>query len=147
MIYSLVGTDTLRREKAYKELASLGSISVHIYRVKRLEKYSTKVFDAREEKVESATPFALCNAFARRDKKQAWLEWMKLRDTDSAEAIQGALWWKMKTIWEDTKSGKATKFSEKECELFASRIIRASLDAHRGEKDLKVELESIVLSV
>jgi hypothetical protein len=53
----------------------------------------------------------------------------------------------MKTIWEDTKSGKATKFSEKECELFASRIIRASLDAHRGEKDLKVELESIVLSI
>lgn len=209
MIYSLVGTDTLRREKAYRELASLGPISVHIYseqiaalkplvearslfgekivanliqtmdvagsrdvvvdllgemqtsenifiidepladtnRVKRLEKYSTKTFDAREDKVESSTPFALCNAFARRDKKQAWLEWMKLRDTDSAEAIQGALWWKMKTIWEDTKSGKATKFSEKECELFASRIIRASLDAHRGEKDLKVELESIVLGV
>ncbi len=31
MIYSLIGTDTLRREKAYKELASLGPISVHIY--------------------------------------------------------------------------------------------------------------------
>jgi hypothetical protein len=31
MIYSLIGTDTLRREKAYKELTSLGPISVHIY--------------------------------------------------------------------------------------------------------------------
>lgn len=31
MIYSLIGTDTLRREKAYKELASLGPISIHIY--------------------------------------------------------------------------------------------------------------------
>jgi hypothetical protein len=31
MIYTIIGTDTIKREKAYEELASLGKISVHMY--------------------------------------------------------------------------------------------------------------------
>lgn len=116
-------------------------------RVKKLEKFSEKLFDAREEKGESVDVFRLCNLFGRRDKKEAWLEWMKIRDLESPEAIQGLLWWKMKTIWEDVLNGKPSKFTKAECEDFASRIVRASMDAHRGEKDLKVELESIILSL
>lgn len=118
-----------------------------VNRVKKLEKFSEKVFDAREEKEVSVTPFALCNAFARRDKKAVWVEWMKLRDIESPEAVQGALWWKMKTIWEDALSGKPSKFTKDECELFASQILKSSILAHRGEVSLEGELEKSILRV
>lgn len=116
-------------------------------RVKKLEKYSEKLFDAREEKEGEVDVFTLCTLFAKRDKKAVWLEWMRIRDLASPESVQGLLWWKMKTVWEDTLNGRPTKFTKDECELFGGRIVRASMDAHRGEKDLKVELESILLSI
>jgi hypothetical protein len=116
-------------------------------RVKRLEKYAKEIFDAREEKARAADPFALCNAFAKRDKKQAWLEWMALRDIESPEAIQGALWWKFQTVWADVKSGRPGKFTLAECEEIGRALLVSSIEAHRGEKDLKVELERIVLSM
>jgi hypothetical protein len=116
-------------------------------RVKRLEKYSEKVFDAREEKVRGLDPFPLCNAFARRDKKDAWLKWMELRDVETPEAIHGALWWKFLTIWSDARSGRPSKFTVQECEVIGGRLLRSVILAHRGERDLKVELESIVLSI
>lgn len=209
MIYTLVGTDTKKREKALADIAILGTPVAHIYgeqvsaleplidagslfgervvvhlvqtlekaearervydllpsmkdsqnifmldepfadanRVKKIEKFSEKLFDAREEKKEEMGPFALCNAFARRDKKSAWVEWMRLRDATEAEAVQGALWWKFQTVWSDTKSGKPTKFTLQECERLGKEIFVSSILAHRGEKDLKVELERIVLSV
>ena len=209
MIYSIVGTHVVKREKAYDALSKLGNVSAHIYseqvaslvplisatslfgekiivnllqtldvassrdevlkllpemkdsanvfiidepfadanRVKKLEKYSEKVFDAREEKEEEVDVFTLCTLFAKRDKKNAWLEWMKIKEHASGEAVQGLLWWKMKTVWEDTLAGRPSKFTKEECEQFASRIMRASILAHRGEKDLKVELESIILSI
>jgi hypothetical protein len=209
MIYTVVGTDQHKREKAFAKLAKLGAPSVHLYaenvagvepliqatslfgdpivalliqtlekaedrevvyellsdmetsatlfifdepfadtnRLKKLEKYSKEVLDAREEKSEGVNPFALCNAFAKRDKKTVWVAWMHIRDLESAEAIQGAFWWKMKTIWEDSLSGRPSKFTKDECEVFGSRILRASILAHRGERDLKEELEGIILSV
>lgn len=116
-------------------------------RAKKLEKFSVKLYDAREEKEGSASPFTLVNAFARRDKKSVWVEWMKLRNELEPEAVQGALWWKFQTMWSDVVSGKPSKFSKEECEVFGKRILESSILAHRGEKDLKVELESILLSV
>lgn len=116
-------------------------------RAKKIEKFAAKLFDAREEKREEASPFALCNAFARRDKKSVWVEWMKLRDLIGAEAVQGALWWKFQSVWSDTLSGRQTKFSKEECEKFGRRILESSILAHRGEKDLKVELERLLLSL
>lgn len=116
-------------------------------RFKRLEKYADKIFDAREEKEGDVDVFTLCNLFAKRDKKGVWIEWMRVRDLDSAEAIHGALWWKVRTIWEDNLNGRPTKFTKEECEVFASRIVRASILAHRGERDLKVELEKSFLSL
>ncbi|MEN9338189.1 MAG: hypothetical protein RIQ41_503 [Candidatus Parcubacteria bacterium] len=116
-------------------------------RMKKLEKVSHKLFDAREEKEETLSPFGLCNAVARKDKKGAWVEWMKIQHVLEPEAIQGALWWKISTLWGDTLSGKPTKFSIRECEALGKRVMSSSVLAHRGEKDLKVELESIVLSI
>jgi hypothetical protein len=208
MIYTIVGTDSKKREKAHAEVANLGIPSANIYgeqisaleplieatslfgekivahliqvlekaeprervyellgemkdsqnifiidepfadtnRTKKLEKYSAKIFDAREEKARESDPFSLCNAFARRDKKAVWLEWMKLRDVEP-EAIQGALWWKWGTVWSDVKSGRPGKFTLRECEEIGGKILRSSILAHRGEKDLKVELERIILSI
>jgi hypothetical protein len=209
MIYTIAGTDSLKREKALVEIASLGSPSAHIYgeqisaleplievtslfgdkvivhviqalekadareyvynllpsmqesenifvldepfadanRVKKLDKFSKKLFDAREEKEEKASPFGLTNALARRDKKAVWVEWMRVRDTLEPEAIQGALWWKWGTVWSEARAGRLGKFTLVECEDFGGRILRSSILAHRGERDLKVELESIILSI
>lgn len=209
MIYAIVGTDTLRREKAYEILVSCGTVSAHVYseqvatlepliaasslfgdkvvvnliqvmdlassreevvrllpdmkeslnifiidepfadanRVSRLTKYAEKVFDAREEKKKEVDVFTLCNLFARRDKKGVWIEWMKIRDIGSPEAIQGALWWKFQSVWSDTRSGAPSKFSLSECEDIGGKLLRSSIKAHRGEGDLKVELEKIILSL
>lgn len=117
------------------------------HKVKALEKVATELYDCREEKSRGVDPFGLCNAFARRDKRQAWIEFMSIRDHESGEAIQGALWWKMKQIWEDTLTGKVTKFTEGECEVFADKIASSVIRAHRGEVNLMVELENIVLSI
>lgn len=209
MIYSIVGTDTNKREKAYEALSSLGNVSAHIYseqvatleplmgasnlfgdkvianliqvmelassreevvrllpymkessnifiidepfadanRVARLTKYSEKVYDAREAKEKDVDVFTFCNLFARRDKKGVWIEWMRIRDLDSPEAIQGALWWKFQGIWNDVKLGKPSKFTLNECEEIGAKLVRAPILAHRGQADLKVELEKIVLSL
>ncbi len=209
MIYSIVGTDTSKREKAYEILSKEGVISTHVYseqiatleslvaasslfgdkvivnliqtmelasareevtrllpemkdslnifiidepfadanRVSRLTKYSEKVFDAREEKEEEINAFDLANLFARRDKKGAWVEWMRIRDLASPESISGILWWKFQTIWSDTRSGKTSKFTLTECEDIGGRLMKSSIKAHRGEGDLKVELEKIILGL
>jgi hypothetical protein len=116
-------------------------------RVTRLTKYSAKVFDARLPKEKDVDVFTLCTLFAKRDKKDLWVEWMRVRDLDSPEAIQGALWWKFTTIWGDVRNGKPAKFTLTECEELGGRLVRAPILAHRGEADLKVELEKILLSV
>lgn len=209
MLYSIVGTDTNKREKAYEILSKEGVVSSHIYseqiaaleplisasslfgdkvivnliqtmelassrdevtrlfpemkdsanifiidepfadanRVSRLTKYSEKVFDAREEKKERVDVFTLCNLFAKRDKKEAWLEWMRIRDAESGEAIQGALWWKFQMVWSDTRAGKPTRFSLAECEDIGGKLMKASIKAHRGEVDLMIEIEKLLLSL
>lgn len=117
-------------------------------KVKKLEKYSKQLFDCREEGPGEASPFPMCNAFGRRDKKQAFIEWMKIKDvSEPVEMIHGALWWKMKTIWEDTLAGKPTKFTKEECEYFAGKIMRATMDSYRGKGNLKDRLEEIILEV
>jgi hypothetical protein len=116
-------------------------------RVKRLEKYAEKLHDAREEKLKDVDVFTLCNLVSRRDKKGAWIEWMKIREQGSPEAIHGALWWKWGIIWSDVRSGKPAKFTLSECEAFGGKLLRASIKAHRGEADLKVELEKVILGI
>ena len=209
MIYVIVGTDKVIRDKAYKELSKFGEITSHIYseqiitlepiisaaslfgdkvvvnliqcmdvassreevvrlfsqmkessnifiidepfsdgnRIKSLTKYAEKLFDGREEKKKDVDVFTFCNLFARRDKKNTWIEWMRIRDLDSPEAIHGALWWKFKTNWSDVIESRQSKFTLDECEQIGGKLVRANILAHRGEADLKVELEKIVLSL
>lgn len=116
-------------------------------RVTRLSKVSEKLYDARSEKKKDTSVFGLCMSFARRDKKTTWGDWMKIREKESPEAIQGALWWKWRDVWQDTLSGKKTAYSLEECERIGGDLVKASILAHRGKKDLGIEIERILLSI
>ncbi|MEN9881493.1 MAG: hypothetical protein RLZZ308_676 [Candidatus Parcubacteria bacterium] len=208
MLYSIVGTHPLLREKALKELASLGEVTRYVYseqvvelehlinaenlfggidivscvqlldhssskettlfllermmqsrnifiidepfadvhKVNKLAKVSKKLFDAREEKKKDDRVFLLANAFVRKDKKESWLAWMAVRDLEG-EAIQGALWWKFMITWQSVLEGRSSQWTKEECEKVAGKLLRAPILAHKGEVDLRVELEKIVLEV
>lgn len=118
---------------------------VHLFN--RLSKVSVKVIDAREEKIKDVSVFNFCDSFIARDKKQAWVDFLELKKNGSAEAIQGALWWKFQMEWSKVKEGKKSRFTQEECEKFGGEIMRSSILAHRGERDLFLELERIVLSI
>ncbi len=118
-----------------------------VHKVNRLSKVSKKIYDAREEKKKDSSIFTLCTSFANRDKKSAWLQFMDVKEKESGEAIQGALWWKWRELWQDTLSGRGTKYTKEECERIGKELLEASILAHRGEKDLMTELERIILSI
>ena len=86
-------------------------------------------------------------AFAKRDKKEAWKVFMSLRGDVEGEAIQGALWWKFQGLWQSVKDGKKTAFTQEECERIGGELVRSTVRAHRGERDLLIELERIILSI
>lgn len=209
MIYAIIGTGKIIRERAYKELLSLGEVTDHVYSeqagtlesfisastlfgsniivnviqcmdvasssyellrllpsmkessnifiidepflgaldIKKILPYVEKSFNAVEEKGRGVNLFTLCDLFASRDKKGVWIEWMKVKDVESGEAIQGLLWWKFQSVWADVKLGKNTRFTPTECEVIGKKLLESSILAHRGERDLKVELEKILLSL
>lgn len=118
-----------------------------VYLFNTLKKVSKKTFDAREEKKKDTRVFALCDSFIARDKRQAWVQFLELKKDGSGEAIQGALWWKFQVEWAKVKDGKKSLFTEKECEQFGGDIMKSSILAHRGEKDLMLELERIILTI
>lgn len=114
--------------------------------VKSLDKYSEKLFDCSEEKIKERNAFALCDALERRDRKTAFVEWMKIKDL-SAEMTHGAIWWKVRSMWEIGLSGVSINYSKEEIELMGKKLIDMSHEAHRGEGDLKVEIEKLILGI
>jgi hypothetical protein len=119
---------------------------VHLFN--KIDKVAKKTFDAREEKIKDTSVFKLCDSFALRDKKQAWLDFLALKDAgNEGEAIQGALWWKFQVVWQATLDGRKTSFTKDECERIGGELVRSTILAHRGEKDLMIELERIILSL
>jgi 3-phosphoglycerate kinase len=61
--------------------------------------------------------------------------------------VGGALWWKFQMVWQGVLEGKKSLFSVVDCERIGGALVRSSILAHRGEKDLMEELERIVLSL
>ena len=209
MIYSIVGTNVVLREKSNKEVAVLGKTTHHLYSeqvgelealidatslfggpvvvlciqlsevssskeelqrlldsmstsinifiidepfadahlVNRLQKVSKKLFDAREEKTEDTSVFRWCDLFVARNKKQTWVDFLELKKTETPEAIHGALWWKFQLEWSKVKKGKKSLFTEEDCKRIGKELMQSSILAHKGEKDLIVELERIILSL
>lgn len=113
----------------------------------KLAKFSKKMFDAREEKVKDGEVFTLVDYFMRRDKKNAWATWLYLKEKNEGESMQGALWWKFVQIWQATLEGRKTAFTKAECEDFGGRLLRSSVLAHKGERDIDEELEKLILSL
>lgn len=118
-----------------------------VHFINKLTKVSKKLINAKEEKVKDTSVFALCDSFAKRDKRQAWVDFIHLKEKGEGEAIQGALWWKFQQVWQDTKAGRRTAYTLPECERIGGDIVRASIKAHRGELDLMIELERIIISI
>lgn len=117
-----------------------------MFLVKNLEKYSEQVFDCREEKIKERNAFALCDALERRDRRSAFVEWMKIKDL-AAEMTHGAIWWKVRTMWEAGLSGARLNYSLEEIELMSKKLIDMSHEAHRGKGDLRREVERLVLGI
>jgi len=113
---------------------------------KTLDKHSKKLFNAKEEKTKGKDPFGITSAIMKRDKKEAWLAWMEVRDLD-AEPVQGALWWRVRTLWEGVKEGKVSAYTEEELAQMGLTLVTMSHRAHRGEVDLREEIEKFVLSI
>ena len=118
-----------------------------IHLINKLTKVSTKLFNAKEEKQKDTSVFTLCTSFALRDKKQAWVDFMHVRTVEPGESIQGALWWKWKTVWQGVIDGKKPPFTQDECRRIGGELIRSTILAHRGQKDLMVDLERIILTL
>jgi DNA polymerase III delta subunit len=113
-----------------------------------LSKLSKRYINAKEEKIKEVKVFAFCDSFAKRDKKQAWLQFIELRDAgEEGEAIQGALWWKWKDVWQGVRDGRRSPFTLSECEHIGRELVLSVILAHRGEVDLMKDLERIILSL
>lgn len=149
-----VGSDVEGRELLKKQLPAMKE-SVNLFIIdepftdasftKTLEKYG-EVFNAKEEKSKKEFPSIFLSAFEKRDKKNAWVEWMKLRDGET-ELLHGALWWKVKMLWQGIKTGRRGAFTEEEIAHIGYELVSASHKAHRGEADLKEEMEKIILGI
>lgn len=112
----------------------------------KISKYASKVFDCTvgelvnnrgNNRVPEKSPFKLCDYIAAGDKKNAWIELMKLYETDiESEPLHGAIWWKLKMG--NAVSGPSPS---------AFTFVMISLRAHNGECDFRNEMERWVLSI
>ena len=113
---------------------------------KLLEKYSDHFFDATSEKKQKEFPSALCNALKRRDKKSAWIEFLKVRDGE-AELLHGAVLWQMKKLWEECLVGKVAPYTCEELAEKNKELVVLVHEAHRGNGDLREGMERWVLGL
>jgi DNA polymerase III delta subunit len=130
------------------------------------EKYSAIIKDfSLIKKKESPLVFALTDALIKKDKKNAWILFQKLIETNvSAEEIHGAIWWQWKTLalisskekvlakksispYVFSKSENATKlFSEKEVLKSLDELMTMFQESRRGISNLLHQLEIFILT-
>ena len=139
--------------------------------LKKLEKFVFKSFDfndggnSADEKKQRVNAFNFAEQFASKNKVGAWSEFLKLRAAELAgEEIHGVLWWQMKSVYlakfcksvDDTgltpySYQKSLRFSKvwetKEINIMLDRLVEMYHEAHRGNSDLLVGLESLSLSL
>ena len=118
-----------------------------VHMVNRLTKVVKKLFDTREEKIKDVSVFKLCDSFVARNKKQAWVDFMDVKEREGGESIAGALWWKFQGEWLKVREGRSSLFTEVDCERIGGELVRSTILAHRGERDLLSELERIIISL
>ncbi len=108
-----------------------------------LSKMCTPVsaFEIKEEKI---FPSALLNAIEKRDKKNAWMLWVKVRDGE-IEPLVGAIWWKVKMIWGDVIRKKNKNFTEEEIARLGKVLIFGIHKEHKGDGEVRRDIEREIL--
>jgi hypothetical protein len=114
--------------------------------IKTLAKHADQLIDAREEKEEGFSPFPFVELVAARKKKEAWSMWLQIRN-ENHEALVGALWWKLKTMWGKQLQGGGSPFSKEELEVLGEKVVGMVHKAHMGEAQLEEEIEKTILTL
>lgn len=114
----------------------------------KIEKKSEKFLnftleEAPEKPVYNA--FALADAFARRDRKNAWMLYRKSIDAGEApEALHGMIFWKVKTL---ILSGYGGDWRKDELIKVMNELVVLYHDARRGKHELETGIEAWLLSI
>ncbi|MEK7095053.1 MAG: hypothetical protein AAB917_00125 [Patescibacteria group bacterium] len=116
--------------------------------VTKIEKKSEKSQDfelQNKSEKEFYNAFALADALAQRDKKNLWILYRKAIDKGEApEALQGMLFWKVKTMLLSSNFGV---YKKEELDNLADQLISVYHDSRRGKHELETGLESLILSL
>lgn len=143
---------------------------------KLLTKFATEVFDldkssgnpeaasSYKSKMKDFNIFTLTDALGNKDRKLAWLTYVKARELgNEPEQIFGTIWWFVKNlklvnakgttssnhglnpfVYSKTKSALA-HYSPTEITGMSKYLARIYHESHRGRADLAIELEKFVL--
>jgi hypothetical protein len=133
--------------------------------LKKIEKYCDKIqsFDiAKKIESKKMNIFDLANAFAMKDKKNAWILYQKALKEFSPEEIYGTLWWQIKTMLIASKTKTAAEadmkdfpyqkaktyaknFTDSELDNLAKKIISLYHKSRLESEDLTINLERLIL--
>lgn len=104
----------------------------------KIERFEEKIIKTKPKN----TPFAIADAFARKDKIGAWVLYIKAIDSGmEPEGIAGMLFWKIKNM---ILFGSKI-FKKEQLKIFSSEIISLYHKAHNGEIDFYIGLEQFIL--
>lgn len=113
--------------------------------VTKIEKKSEKTqeFELAEKKPkEFYNAFALADAFAQGNKKEAWMLYRKAIDRGEApEALHGMLFWKIKSMILNKQGDTGLLLAS------VDKLITIYHDSRRGEYELETALEAFILMV
>ena len=111
---------------------------------KKYKKYATiEKFEIKElKKIPPINTFSIADAFAKRDKIEAWVLYRKAIESGiEPEAISGILFWKIKTM---ILNGNKV-FSIDELQKQSKNIVSLYHNSHKGSSDFVVGLEQFIL--
>ena len=112
---------------------------------KKYSKYGqVEHFDKKEEKKDTGRGvFAICDAYAKKDKIGAWVLYRKaVEEGIDPENISGILFWKLKSMILNNDKN----FSKDNLKKQSSELVTLHHKAHRGEVDFVIGLEQFILN-
>jgi len=115
--------------------------------VRAIKKEASEVQEYKKAKVAPEfNIFALADALAARDKKQAWTLYVQALATGLApEQICGTLFWKVKSLL--TAPYPTRNWKAEELRTLSARLVALYHDSHRGKHDFDIALERLVLTL
>ncbi len=140
----ILNIDDLKNIEKSKNIFIFSEDSMLATEEKKYKKYAEiEHFDKKEEKHDTGNGvFAICDAFARKDKIGAWVLYREAIEKGiTPENISGILFWKIKSMI--LNNNKA--FSLDTLKKQSSQIVTLHHRAHRGELDFVVGLEQFIL--